>query len=148
MERNQIAIRASALGPVIKESSVLWIDDNPSNNEVPRKILEKAGIVFSFAASSNEAKRILASKQFDLIISDVGRDNPKDMNGIEFVKQEIKGNTPVILYTMGYNEDKLGLPKYVYAVAHRPDYLIHYVFDALERGGAPFPSGYQRYEIK
>jgi CheY-like chemotaxis protein len=147
-QKEQLVRRATSLAPILKESRILWIDDHPGNNDIPRRILERTGVVMSLAASSKEAEDILMGEPFDVVISDVGRDNLLDEPGLTFAGRGIHGDVPMILYTMSsYNEEISGLPQNVFAVAHRPDFLLHYVFDALERGGAPYPAGYQRREL-
>jgi hypothetical protein len=63
----------------IKQKLILWVDDRPENNIFERKAMDKYGIKFVLAQSTNEAlgeieKLYKSSKSyFDAIISDMGR---------------------------------------------------------------------------
>ena len=57
----------------VGKSSVLWVDDKPSNNIHERKALEALGIRFVLATSTDEALEKLKRQSFDAIISDMGR---------------------------------------------------------------------------
>ncbi|WP_260706170.1 response regulator [Edaphobacter flagellatus] len=52
---------------------VLWVDDRPDNNIHERSAFESVGITFTLAESTNEALRILSTRKFAAIISDMGR---------------------------------------------------------------------------
>ena len=49
---------------------VLWVDDDPSQLEVGQKILERAGYIFLAAPDGQEALRIVAEQNPDLILLD------------------------------------------------------------------------------
>ena len=49
---------------------VLWVDDDPSQLEVGQIILERAGYRFLAARDGQEALRIVAENQLDLILLD------------------------------------------------------------------------------
>jgi hypothetical protein len=55
------------------KSTVLWVDDTPSNNEYERKALEALGVSFVLATSTDEAFEKVKRQSFDAIISDMGR---------------------------------------------------------------------------
>jgi CheY-like chemotaxis protein len=69
-------VRAERVSPAIKGSLVLWVDNNPSNNQLEVDILSDMGIRFVRALSTNEAIERLDRDKYDLVISNVGRDEP------------------------------------------------------------------------
>ncbi|RHT91225.1 response regulator [Clostridium sp. AM27-31LB] len=64
-------------GEEFKKSSskkeILWVDDRPENNVYERNILEKYGLTFSLALSTQQALHYMKHNKFALIISDMGR---------------------------------------------------------------------------
>ncbi len=68
--------RSIHVAPAIVDANVLWVDDQPEKNDLPRKFLETLHVQVTIARSTDEAMRALKRRPFDLIISDVWR--PKD----------------------------------------------------------------------
>jgi hypothetical protein len=54
-------------------ATILWVDDRPINNTYERQALKKLGIQFTISKSTEEAIGKLENKQYDTIISDMGR---------------------------------------------------------------------------
>ncbi len=54
-------------------SQILWVDDQPQNNVYERKAMESMGLQFTLAESTDEALRILSTRRFAAVISDMGR---------------------------------------------------------------------------
>jgi CheY-like chemotaxis protein len=82
-------------GPV----RILWVDDHPSNNYYEREALEKMGIEFGIARSTDEALGKLAVSRFDMIISDMGR--PPDSRAGYTLLDKLRGagnNIPFVIY--------------------------------------------------
>lgn len=78
---------------------VLWVDDRPENNVYERRILEQYGLDFSLALSTKQALQLLKSKDFSLIISDMGRkEGPEE--GYVLLKElrKFDHETPFIIY--------------------------------------------------
>jgi CheY-like chemotaxis protein len=69
-------VRAERVSPAIKGALVLWVDNNPDNNRLEVEILKALGIRFVTALSTKEAMERLERDSYDLIISNVGRDDP------------------------------------------------------------------------
>lgn len=55
------------------ETKILWVDDRPENNVHERQALEAMGFEFTLALSTDEALRIVSTRRFSAIISDMGR---------------------------------------------------------------------------
>ena len=53
--------------------SILWVDDNPANNELGVRALRKFQMEVEQVISTEAALAALRSRHFDLIISDMGR---------------------------------------------------------------------------
>lgn len=56
---------------------VLWVDDNPSNNAYEIETLERLGITVDAVESNSEAETAAKHRQYNLIISDIGRATPE-----------------------------------------------------------------------
>jgi len=67
--------RSIRVAPAIVDANVLWVDDEPKNNDLPRQFLETLHVRVTIARSTEEAMRALKRMPFDLIISDVWRPN-------------------------------------------------------------------------
>ena len=128
-----VAQRAGRLAPLINGCRILWIDDNPSNNDLEIETLESLGVVVDTAVSSEEASRILGRRNYDLIISDILREG-KSSEGVRFFN-EIRGHirdTPFIFFAANSDFDR-GTPPRAFGMTNRIADLLHLVFDALER---------------
>jgi CheY-like chemotaxis protein len=82
---------------------VLWVDDNPANNEEERSVLRRDGIVFDNVVSTREAIEQITSSTYDLVITDLGRRWSSDQSaraGHELLDDPIikDGGPPVIVY--------------------------------------------------
>ncbi len=133
VESSVIAQRAGRLAPLIKGSRILWVDDNPSNNDYEIHMLESLGIIVDTATSSDEAFKDLETKEYDLILSDILRDGIPD-EGIRFLKQIVERNLDynVIFFAANADFDR-GTPPHSFGLTNRIDELLHLIFDALER---------------
>jgi CheY-like chemotaxis protein len=83
----------------LAEASVLWVDDNPSNNFYERKALEALGIRFTISTSTDDALEKLNAYKYDVVISDMGRPPDKQAGYILLAeKQKLGDTTPYIIY--------------------------------------------------
>lgn len=53
--------------------SILWVDDNPSNNRLAVRAIKKLGIDIEQSLSTEDGLAHLGKRHFDLVISDMGR---------------------------------------------------------------------------
>ena len=53
--------------------AILWVDDNPANNELAVRALRKFGLDIEQATNTEAAMAALQRRKFDLVISDMGR---------------------------------------------------------------------------
>lgn len=79
-DRAAIRDAATFLAPLAAGSRVLWVDDNPANNEVERSVLVSWEIDVQSERTTDDAIRELEDPdlRFDLVISDWLRDGEHD----------------------------------------------------------------------
>ena len=53
--------------------AILWVDDNPANNELAARALRKFGLDIEQATNTQAAMAAFQRRKFDLVISDMGR---------------------------------------------------------------------------
>lgn len=90
-------------GPAFKEENskgeILWVDDRPENNVYERKTLEKYGLNFTLALSTQQALLNLHKQKFSLIISDMGRkEGPQEGYVLLEEVRKIDKTIPFIVY--------------------------------------------------
>lgn len=90
-----------------RPARVLWVDDNPANNETERRLLRKDSIVFDNVVSTAEAIEQLKHESYDLVITDLGRRQSSDGSstaGASFIDQAAlrDGGPPVIVYASAW----------------------------------------------
>ena len=88
------------------------------------------------ATNSADALKLLEIDIYDLVISDIARDQEGDKAGLDFLEEFRKDDesTPVIFYVGNYIK-KEGVPKQAFGITDRPDELLNLVVDVLERKG-------------
>jgi len=78
---------------------VLWVDDRPENNGYIRELLEGFGVEFSLALTTREALRMLNSRSYALVISDMGRrEGPREGYALLDRMREEGDRTPLIFF--------------------------------------------------
>ena len=78
---------------------VLWVDDRPNNNIIERSSMAAYNIDFVLAKSTSQALAELEKRQFDAIISDMGR--PPDPQAGYTLLEALRGSgdqTPYFIY--------------------------------------------------
>ena len=126
-----VLTRALRVRSVFQGATILWIDDNPSNNLSFRQVLRALGAGVEPARSTEEALQLAKAGGFDLIVSDIDR-GPE--NGIEGLAQ-IRGaglRVPAIFYVLRVDRAR-PTPADAIGITNRPDELLHLVIDGLER---------------
>ena len=115
-------------------SRVLWVDDRPDNNRYERQALEALGLRIDLSTSTDDALEKVQSRDYDLIISDMGRP-PDDRAGYTLLKKlrDAGYSTPFIIYAGSRD------PKHVqeaqqrgaFGTTNRPQELLEMVTRAL-----------------
>ena len=115
------------------EVNAIWIDDFPSNNRYESKVLKSVGVKIDYAKSSEEGYEMLKTKNYELILSDIARNDIND-EGLRFHKKLIDESIyiPLVFYT-GFVDKEKGVPPYAFGIADLPNELIHLVLDVIER---------------
>lgn len=83
----------------LEGTKVLWVDDKPSNNTYERNALEALGLRFTIATSTEDGLEQLRKRNYDLIISDMGRGIDRHAGYTLFEKMKTIGSSaPFIIY--------------------------------------------------
>jgi len=132
-EMPSVESRAKVVKQLVQGSRILWVDDIPANNLYERTVLSSLGIATDLALSTEEAVYMSERLKYDLIISDMNRAGDPSAGLKMLDKLQKQGiNSPVIYY-VGTIRAEHGIPLQAFAITNRPDELLHYVFDVLER---------------
>ena len=119
-----------------EQSTILWVDDKPSNNIHERQSLEALGVNFVLAQSTDEALALIKEETFDLILSDMNRP-PDPTAGYTLLDQlRTNGNrTPYILYAGSRSAESQSEARRRGAVGctNRPNELFAMVLSVLGR---------------
>lgn len=138
--RAAVEVVAAAANPrVIRNagrSTVLWVDDRPSNNVHEREALEAFGISFVLSTSTEDALEKLKQRTFDAIISDMGR--PPDPQAGYTLLDSIRAHgdkTPFIIYASSRSPGHQAEAKRRGAIGctNRPSELFEMVLSAIGR---------------
>ena len=132
-ERTRLLRRADFAAELLRGAQVLWVDDHPINNLNERQILRSYGVFIDLARSTEEALDMLQAIRYDLIVSDMGRQGIKD-EGLRLLETipRITQPRPLIFYTI-YSPEMRQRTSTAFAMTNRPDQLLHYIIDVLER---------------
>ena len=108
--RSQVARRAERLSSVISGSRILLVNDIPLEMQYVIRILESLNVSVTIATSTAQALLLLSTNSFDLVISDMGRENVPD-EGLPLLQKmrEQRLYRPLI-FTVGQYEPGRGSP--------------------------------------
>jgi len=133
----QLARRMQRLGDLLACAQILWIDDHQEGNAPLRRVLRRRCAVVDLARSSAEAERRLLGRDYDLVVSDIGRDDPDDEPGNVFLERledsrpDLDFDLPPFVFYVGFAERPA--PRHAFEITDRPDELLNLVLDVLER---------------
>jgi CheY-like chemotaxis protein len=91
-------------GEPLAVKTILWVDDNPKNNSYLIESLKNKGIEIVTATSTSDADAILRKRNFDRIITDMGRTEggiyveAAGINLIKDIREVKKSDVPIIVY--------------------------------------------------
>ena len=126
--------RAKQHLPLFQQAKILWVDDHPENNRNERKMLRQLKADIDNAKNSCDALEMIDCEIYDLIFSDIARDDEKDLNGLDFLKAlREKGEIIPVIFYVGVMLPGKGVPVNAFGLTNRPDELLHLALDALER---------------
>jgi CheY-like chemotaxis protein len=135
---------------LLRRARILWADDHPENNLPIVELLRRYGAGVDTPRSNGEALSLLTANRYDVVISDVARDDEgprSDLMGVELAEQVFKRwGLRVLLFTGRFNPATLPgatdaerlelvkqLQRCVFASTNRMDEALHYTLDILER---------------
>jgi CheY-like chemotaxis protein len=79
--------------------AILWADDNPANNELAVRALEKFGLDIEQATNTEAAVAAFQRRKFDLVISDMGRgDDMRAGYGLLKLLRNRGSNVPFFIF--------------------------------------------------
>jgi CheY-like chemotaxis protein len=141
-DRRGALLRAYKVRDVLRGARLLWVDDNPASNEPLVEMLHGFGVVVDSAISTDEALTLARRHRYDVIVSDIERDGNAEA-GLEMrADMEANGTSRwTIFYVQQLRTATLAGGKYehamvppgAFAITNRPDHLLHYIIDVLER---------------
>jgi CheY-like chemotaxis protein len=133
----QVVERANRLASHLHGRTILWVDDQPANNRIERRLLRQMGIFVEAVVSNAEAMAVLddRAESIAVVISDVAR--ASGPSGLDLAK-ELANRTgaPRGVFYIGRVEPERPLPAGAFGIADRPDDLLNLVMDALDRAPA------------
>jgi CheY-like chemotaxis protein len=132
-ERSRLQRRVARDADLLRDSRLLWIDDEPSSTRTERSALTALGVVIDTAASDDDARRRIVAERYDVVISDIARGDRNDA-GLTFIPtiREHDEDVPIIFYIRNADPE-LGTPAGALGLTNRPDELVDLLLDALQR---------------
>jgi CheY-like chemotaxis protein len=124
--------RAEHVGHVLRGARVLWVDDHPENNAWERELFRVLGVTVVAVESTRSAVACLGAEPFDVVISDIHRDN-ESVDGIQGAQQihDAMPTLPIVFYTGHLTSTRI--PEPASGITNEPNELLHLVLDRLER---------------
>ncbi|MFI3198558.1 MAG: hypothetical protein QX196_09580 [Methylococcaceae bacterium] len=117
--RDQVARRAERIAKVIEGGRILLVNDIPEQMKHVTSILNSLGISVEIATSSSQALSLLTNKLYDVVISDMSRDNIVD-EGVKFLNETINlGVMRPTIFTVGNYEPERGIPPFAFGITNR-----------------------------
>ena len=128
--RDRLVRRLEHCRSLISGARILWIDDHPNNNTIEIGLLRHFGAIVDLALSNQDARERLKSAVYDVVLSDITRENV-DEDGKDIV-WDVKDAvlTPPLIFYVG---EARPIPEGAFGLTIRLDELLHLILDALER---------------
>lgn len=83
----------------LQGATVLWVDDNPDNNRFEREAFQALGVRFELSTSTDDALQQLNRRQFEAVISDMGRGQDRDAGYLLLEQLRLTDpSTPFFIY--------------------------------------------------
>ncbi len=117
---------------------VLWICDDEGSNNYEEELIRAINGKIDHATSSSIAQKLLASRPYDLIISDIAR-NGNSSEGLTFFQQlreradSLTHPLPPLIFYISNLDRSRGVPPYSFGITNVPAELLHLVIDVAER---------------
>ena len=107
-----------------RSAAILWIDDNPGYNVHEAAAFRHIGLKVDQVTSNEAAQRALRAGSYDLVISDIRRDNEDETAGLrvpELLQSSRDPETPLLYYV---GKAEAGVTSEGYPVTDRPSELF------------------------
>jgi CheY-like chemotaxis protein len=108
-ERERLTRIAQISAPFVRARRILWVDDHPHDNQFERRAFRTLGIEVVNCLGTREALDALRRDDYDLIVSDMGRENDPEDDGWVTLRhlRQIKQYTsvPVIFYHGNHDDN-------------------------------------------
>ena len=148
--RRAVIERLRTHADLLAGARILWVDDHPENNLALIELLREFKASVDTPRSNSEAFALLRASRYDVIISDVGRDNEvrgSELKGLELARTVFDHwGQRVLLFSARFDpahlpgasdEERLRLvtevQRTVFARTNRYDEALHLILDMLER---------------
>jgi CheY-like chemotaxis protein len=124
--------RAEQVEKVLRGARLLWVDDHPENNAWERELFRSLGAVIVSVESTRSALACLQTETFDLVLSDIRRDD-ESIDGVEGAMQiqAARPTVPIVFYVQSLTSTRI--PEPASGITDEPNELLHLVLDRLER---------------
>jgi DNA-binding response OmpR family regulator len=129
----------------MRRAKLLWVDDHPEGNRAEIEAFTHAGVVVDVARSNAEAAEYMRGREYNLIISDIGRDAPQPQRaGLDLPRELLpdRNRVPPIVYYVVHREDEH--TRDGYPVTQRPSELFRMASELLGAAVAPQTAPLQR----
>lgn len=89
---------------------ILWVDDHPQNNQQELQFMQQHNLAVYQATTTEDALMLLSMYQYDVVISDMGRQD-QPLAGLKLLESMrlSNNNTPFFFYTILLSENKQAL---------------------------------------
>ncbi len=148
--KQAVAIRLERNADLMALARILWVDDHPGNNTPLIELFRSYGARVDTARSNDDALALLHESRYDVVISDVGRDNEPpntELKGVEFAETTFqRWGQKAILATARFDPTRLPeatdrerleltrrVSDTVFGRTNRLDEVIHLTLDMIER---------------
>jgi hypothetical protein len=129
-EAGRVGRRLAAAADLLSGARFLWVDDTPSNNAREMDTLRGLNAMIDLAGSTADAQARLQSGVYDVVLSDMARDNDREA-GLKLVPVVANAaGEPELIFYVGQPRS---VPHGAFGLTTRPDELFHLIVDALSR---------------
>jgi CheY-like chemotaxis protein len=120
---------------ILQDGRILWVDDHPELNLPIIRLLEQVGMTVDTARSTAEGLSLLRRRAYDIVITDMERDNEDSAEAAGVVLLDELGREvtlPIIVYAARFDPTR-GVHRRIFAYTNRADDVVQYVIDLMER---------------
>jgi CheY-like chemotaxis protein len=145
-----VLTRVERNADLLSRARVLWVDDHPENNRSIVELLRHFGAAVDTPRSNPAALGLLAASRYDVVVSDVARDDEGPGSGLKGVElaEEVhrRFGQRTVLFTGRFDPTTLPgaddaerlrlvrvLRSATVGITNRFDLALHFILDELER---------------